>query len=211
MGGGGAAASQTMSDVEPLMLTYDASPPDDRWGALVGFIAGAHAIELGQATSEVRPCAQHHPSTHWADRSARTWAAWRQERRRRVTAMLVRFLGPEAREVIDYIDKDWSTEEYSGGCYCGLFLPGHLVDYRGAYGAHAMRRGRSLTRVSPFLVRFVIDGCTGAQALRQPWGRVHWASTEAAEEWFGYMEGAMASGETTAEHVHAALRLASHL
>ena len=32
--------------------------------------------------------------------------------------MLVRFLGPEAREVIDYIDKDWSTEEYSGGCYC---------------------------------------------------------------------------------------------
>ena len=67
-----AAASQTMSDVEPLMLSYDASPPDDRWGALVGFIAGAHAIELGQATSEVRPCAQHRPSGRSADRSART-------------------------------------------------------------------------------------------------------------------------------------------
>ena len=45
----------------------------------------------------------------------------------------------------------------------------------------------------------------GPQALRQPWGRVHWASTELAEEWFGYMEGALASGEQTATHVAAAL------
>jgi hypothetical protein len=42
-----------MSDVEPLMLTYDASPPDGHYGAIVGFVAGGHAIALGQLSLEV--------------------------------------------------------------------------------------------------------------------------------------------------------------
>ena len=46
-------------------------------------------------------------------------------------ATLVRFLGPEAALAVDYIDTDWAEEPFSGGCYCAVFLPGHLVDYGG--------------------------------------------------------------------------------
>jgi len=46
-------SGQTMSDVEPLALTYDATPPDSSYGALVGFIAGKHAVELAQQSAEV--------------------------------------------------------------------------------------------------------------------------------------------------------------
>jgi monoamine oxidase len=38
-------------------------------------------------------------------------------------------------------------------------------------------------------------------ALRTPHGRVHWAGTETAPEWNGYMDGAIASGRMAAEHV----------
>ncbi|MFW2387225.1 MAG: flavin monoamine oxidase family protein [Polyangiales bacterium] len=37
--------------------------------------------------------------------------------------------------------------------------------------------------------------------LRKPEGRIHWAGTEAATEWIGYMEGALQSGERAADEV----------
>jgi monoamine oxidase len=37
--------------------------------------------------------------------------------------------------------------------------------------------------------------------LRKPEGRIHWAGTEAATEWMGYMEGAIQSGERAADEV----------
>ncbi len=37
--------------------------------------------------------------------------------------------------------------------------------------------------------------------LRKPEGRIHWAGTEAATEWGGYMEGAIQSGERAADEV----------
>jgi monoamine oxidase len=57
-------------------------------------------------------------------------------------------------------------------------------------------------------------GCYGAhfapgtwtsygEALRAPIGRIHWAGTECAPEWNGYMEGAVRSGEAAAEAVAA--------
>lgn len=59
-------------------------------------------------------------------------------------------------------------------------------------------------------------GCYGAHftpgvwtaygpALRAPVGRVHWAGAECAPVWNGYMEGAVRSGEATADDVIAAL------
>jgi monoamine oxidase len=39
------------------------------------------------------------------------------------------------------------------------------------------------------------------EALRQPAGRIHWAGTETATVWTGYMEGALRSGERAAEEV----------
>ncbi|HKN95382.1 MAG TPA: FAD-dependent oxidoreductase, partial [Thermoleophilaceae bacterium] len=43
-------------------------------------------------------------------------------------------------------------------------------------------------------------------ALRAPFRRVHWAGTEVATFWNGYMDGAVRSGETAAKQVHKALR-----
>lgn len=59
-------------------------------------------------------------------------------------------------------------------------------------------------------------GCYGAHftpgvwtaygpALREPVGRIHWAGTECAPVWNGYMEGAVRSGEATAAEVLAQL------
>ncbi|MGZ4243388.1 MAG: flavin monoamine oxidase family protein [Solirubrobacteraceae bacterium] len=42
-------------------------------------------------------------------------------------------------------------------------------------------------------------------ALRAPIGRVHWAGTETSEEFMGYMDGAVRSGERAASEVRAAL------
>ncbi|MEM6800307.1 MAG: FAD-dependent oxidoreductase, partial [Bacteroidota bacterium] len=41
--------------------------------------------------------------------------------------------------------------------------------------------------------------------LRKPVGHIHWAGTETAEEWNGYMEGAIRSEERAAEEVVALL------
>jgi monoamine oxidase len=38
-------------------------------------------------------------------------------------------------------------------------------------------------------------------ALAEPVGRIHWAGTETARRWNGYMEGAVASGERAADEV----------
>jgi len=38
-------------------------------------------------------------------------------------------------------------------------------------------------------------------AIRQPCGRIHWAGTETAEVWSGYVDGALRSGDRVAEEV----------
>ena len=43
------------------------------------------------------------------------------------------------------------------------------------------------------------------EALREPVGRIHWAGTETALHWNGYMEGAVESGERAANEVFKAL------
>lgn len=42
-------------------------------------------------------------------------------------------------------------------------------------------------------------------AIRQPSGRIHWAGTETATYWNGYMDGAVRSGERAAAEVVAVL------
>ena len=42
--------------------------------------------------------------------------------------------------------------------------------------------------------------------LRRPVGKVHFAGTETADYWLGYMDGAVRSGERAAREVLAALR-----
>lgn len=38
-------------------------------------------------------------------------------------------------------------------------------------------------------------------ALREPCGRIHWAGTETAKRWYGYMDGAVSSGKRAAAEV----------
>ena len=38
-------------------------------------------------------------------------------------------------------------------------------------------------------------------ALREPIGRIHWAGTETATRWAGYIDGAVQSGERAAAEV----------
>jgi monoamine oxidase len=40
-------------------------------------------------------------------------------------------------------------------------------------------------------------------ALAAPCGRIHWAGTETADFWTGYMDGAVRSGERVAKEVAA--------
>jgi monoamine oxidase len=47
------------------------------------------------------------------------------------------------------------------------------------------------------------------EALREPIGRIHWAGTETATEWCGYMDGAVQSGERAAAEVLRALGVAA--
>lgn len=55
-------------------------------------------------------------------------------------------------------------------------------------------------------------GCFGAwmgpgvmtsvgSSIRQPYGRVHWAGTETSPKWMGYVDGAIRSGERSAEEI----------
>ncbi len=60
---------------------------------------------------------------------------------------------------------------------------------RGCYGAH-LPPG-ALTQFGP--------------ALRRPVGPIHWAGTETAEVWSGYMDGAIESGERVAREIRTAL------
>ena len=60
---------------------------------------------------------------------------------------------------------------------------------RGCYGAH-----------------FTPGVWTGfGTALTEPVGLVHWAGAECSSVWNGYMEGAVRSGEETADNVLATL------
>jgi hypothetical protein len=77
-----------------------------------------------------------------------------------------RVLRPQALEARDYVERDWSGEQWSRGCYVGVTAPGVLLDY-------------------------------GPQ-IRTPSERIHWAGTETATIWNGYMEGAVQSGERAA-------------
>ena len=45
---------------------------------------------------------------------------------------------------------------------------------------------------------------TFGSTLREPCGRIHWAGTETATEWAGYLDGALQSGIPAAKEVVAA-------
>lgn len=136
-----------LDDTTPFSPIFDATPP----GASKGLISGFFESVEGRSLAEASP----------------------EERQAIAVDTLVRHLGPKAAKPLDYIDKDWTSEEYSRGCYGAVMPPGVLT----TVGSH----------------------------MREPHGLVHWAGTETATEWSGYVEGALQSGERAASEVAAAL------
>ena len=67
------------------------------------------------------------------------------------------------------------------------------------WSAEPFTRGGPVAGLGPG----VLTGC--GPSLRAPVGPIHWAGTETASVWSGYIEGALESGERVAAEVAAAL------
>ncbi len=138
---------QATSDIGPVKVSFDNSPPDGHVGVLMGFIEGEDGRRAQRQT--------------------------REQRRQDTIDCFARYFGEAARQPLQYIELNWSAEAWSRGGYAGYFPPGVWLDY--------------------------------GSALRAPIGRLHWAGTETAEIWNGYLDGAVRSGERAAQEVGALL------
>ena len=134
---------QATGDRGPAKVVFDNSPPEGTPGVLLAFLEGAAARQLNRV----------HPD----------------ERRAAVIGSLVDFFGPPAADPVEFVELDWSEEEWTRGCYGAHFPTGVWTQY--------------------------------GPALRAPVGRIHWAGTETATVWSGYMDGAVQSGERAAAEV----------
>lgn len=141
-------SGEAAGDTAPVKVIFDATPPGaDQPGVLLAFIEGADGLALSAAPAAAR--------------------------RDAVTEVLAHYFGAAARTPIAFIERDWSLEEWTRGCY-GAHLPPGAWTQVGA-------------------------------ALREPIGPIHWAGTETAVRWCGYIDGAITSGERASRAVHAEL------
>jgi monoamine oxidase len=97
---------QATGDQGPVKVVFDNSPPSGRPGVLLAFLEGAHARLLNRVSPD--------------------------ERRRAVIAGLVDFFGPEAARVVEFVELDWSEEEWTRGCYGAHFPCGVWTQYGSA-------------------------------------------------------------------------------
>jgi monoamine oxidase len=138
---------QATSDGPAAQVTFDTGPPAGSPGILLGFVTAAEARRLTRADPA--------------------------RRRAEVLASFARYFGPAATRPADYIEHDWTADQWTRGCYGAHFPPG------------------TWTQFGP--------------ALRRPAGLLHWAGTETAAHWSGYMDGAVESGQRAAGEVLEAL------
>ncbi len=145
---GAGLSGEAVGDTAPVKVVFDGTPPGEGSpGVLTSFIEAADAIRLSAATPE--------------------------ERQAEVLEVLAHYFGDDARRPIAFVERDWSAEPWTRGCY-GAHLPPGAWTQVGA-------------------------------ALREPVGPIHWAGTETAERWCGYIDGAITSGERAAGEVDAVL------
>ncbi|MFC4784013.1 flavin monoamine oxidase family protein [Nocardioides sp. MAHUQ-72] len=102
-------SGQAFSTQDPLAVVIDNTPPGTDHGVLLGFFEGAHA----------RPLSEKSPA----------------DREKLAVDCLVKYFGPEAAEPLEYVEKDWSAEEYSRGCYGGRLGAGVWTQYGPALAA----------------------------------------------------------------------------
>jgi monoamine oxidase len=135
-------SGQIVSDRSPFHVSFDCTKPDGK-GIFLFFVEGQYArdfIELPE-----------------------------QKRKEMVLNEMRYYFGEKSLSPLEYKDRCWTEEEYSGGCYAGNFTPGSWTQF--------------------------------GSALRTPTGNIHWAGTETATKWCGYMDGAIESGIRAAAEV----------
>jgi monoamine oxidase len=86
------------ADAGPVKLTYDVSPPSGTPGILLGFTEGDDARRVAALAPE--------------------------QRRAAVLACFVLAFGPAAADPSEYLERDWSAEEFTRGCYGAHAGPG---------------------------------------------------------------------------------------
>ena len=89
------------SEVGPIRITYDNSPPDGKPGVLVGFLEGNHSRAF-----------------YGASLTARRHAA---------LECFARYFGSQALNPIDYLDMMWALEPFTRGAYGSFNPPGVLT------------------------------------------------------------------------------------
>jgi monoamine oxidase len=99
-------SGQGTSDAGPVRMTFDNSPPDGEPGALVGFLEGRFARELGRAPAE--------------------------RRREAVLGCFERLFGAAASRPQRYIERVWADERWTRGCYGCYMAPGGWTAYGSA-------------------------------------------------------------------------------
>src|SRR5262245_11582560 len=145
-------SGQAISLPGPAQVVFDNTPPNGSAG-LIAFLEGKDARELAGVPEA--------------------------ERRDAVLRTFQRLFGRRAAHPEHYVDKDWSAEPYSRGCYAGVLGPGAWT----AYGRHLREP-------------------VGGPGPNGEWVyRIHWAGTETAARWMGYMDGAIQSGKRAAAEV----------
>ncbi|PBC63035.1 amine oxidase [Streptomyces sp. Tue6028] len=138
---------QVVSDTGTVRSTFDNSPPDASYGALMGFIEADEMRAFDSATVD--------------------------EVKAAVLKDYAVYFGDKAKSPTSFVLQRWDNEGYSRGGPVAYAPPGVLTTY--------------------------------GPALRRPVGGIHWAGTETATYWNGYMDGAVRSGERVAKEVLAAL------
>jgi len=148
-----------------------------------GFSGEIFAAGYSENPMETRPLHSVYDATSKSGKPAlvgfvnnETWShAAPEARKQAILKDLARFLGDEALNPIDYIEKDWGQEMFTGGCPTGILQAGNGEAYARA---------------------------------REPWKTIHFAGTETATVWIGYMSGAVQAGLRAAHEV--LLKFGSH-
>lgn len=96
-------SGQAFGNKQSLGVVFDNSPADGTAGVLVGFFDAGHADV----------CSRMEPA----------------ERRALALDGLVGYFGPEAGNPVAYLERDWTAEEFSGGCYHSFPTPGALTRF----------------------------------------------------------------------------------
>jgi len=97
---------QAVSELGPIKVTFDTSPPDASVGILMGFIGGTEA-------------------RIWENKSA-------SERQTAALQNLANYFGSQALSPIETVEFNWSEEPWNRGCPVAVLGPGTLVDFGSA-------------------------------------------------------------------------------